>query len=78
VKQRLGKNMIDLVECHSDFEYAERPTALYWQGQHLVITRVLESRRMPEGKAFRVITQDDRVFELIYMEALDEWRIQEQ
>jgi hypothetical protein len=70
--------MIDLVECHSGYEYAERPTAVYWQEQRLLITGILESRQIPEGKAFRVRTHNDQVFELTYIEALDEWRIQEQ
>lgn len=70
--------MNGLVECHSGFEYAERPTALHWLGQRLVIVEMLESRRTPDGKTFQVRTQDDRVFELTYVETLDEWRIQEQ
>jgi hypothetical protein len=74
----LGKDMVDLVECHSGYEYAERPTALYWQEQRLVITEVLESRQIPEGKTFRVKTQNDQIFELTYIETLDEWHIQEQ
>jgi len=69
--------MSGLVECHSGFEYAERPTALYWQEQRLVIAEILESRRTPMGRTFRVRTQDDQVFELSYLEMHDEWCIQE-
>ena len=69
--------MCGLVECHSGFEYAERPTALYWHEQRLVIAEILDNRRTPVGKTFRVRIQDDRVFELSYLEMQDEWRIQE-
>jgi hypothetical protein len=69
--------MGNLVECHSGFEYADRPTALYWHEQRLVIAEILERRRTPEGNIFRVRTQDDQVFELRYLEMQDEWRIQE-
>jgi hypothetical protein len=69
--------MCGLVECHSGFENAERPTALYWHEQRLVIAEILDSRWTPVGKTFRVRTQDDQVFELSYLEMQDEWRIQE-
>jgi hypothetical protein len=69
--------MTNLVECHSGFEYADRPTALYWHEHRLVIAEILESRRTPEGNTFRVRTQDDQEFELSYLEMQDEWRIQE-
>jgi hypothetical protein len=67
--------MSDRVECHSDFEYAERPTALVWEGQHLSIEKILEASRTPDGKHFRVQTADGQLFELIYSDLLDEWRI---
>lgn len=66
--------MPDLVECHSDFEYAERPTALTWEGQHLIIDKILEASRIPDGKRFRIQTTDGRIFELIY-NVSDEWSI---
>lgn len=65
----------DLVECHSGGEYAERPTALRWEGLRLEITRVEEAWRIPGGKRFRVQTADGRRFELFYGELYDEWRI---
>lgn len=67
--------MSDLVECHSDFEYAERPTALHWEGQRLPIEKIFESCRTPTGKRFRVQTTDGQIFELIYSTLYDEWRI---
>jgi len=65
------------VQCHSGFEYAERPVALYWEGQRLEISEVLGRWRTPGGKRFRVITRDDQVFELFYDESLKIWDINE-
>jgi hypothetical protein len=66
---------IDLVECHSDFEYAERPVALQWNGQRLGISEILKSWRAPGEKGFRVRVVDGQLFELFYNELQDEWRI---
>lgn len=65
----------DLVECHSGFEYAERPVAVHWEGQRLEVEIVEISWRIPGGKRFRVRTVDGRRFELFYGELYDEWRV---
>lgn len=67
--------MSDLVECHSGSEYAERPTALWWNGQRLEVAEVEARWRIPGGVKFRVRTTDGQVFELLYVELYDEWRI---
>ncbi|MFP3853302.1 MAG: hypothetical protein ACLFWD_03300 [Anaerolineales bacterium] len=66
-----------LVECHSGFTYAERPTRLFWQGEWLTIEDIQKQWRIPGGKKFQVITEDQRTFELFYGELYDEWRIHE-
>ena len=63
------------VECHSGFAYAERPLALKWQGHRLIVAEILEQSRTPAGRHFRIRTQDDQEFELVYDEANDEWSI---
>jgi hypothetical protein len=63
------------VECHSGYTYGERPIALTWEGERLVIEAVEEAWRVPGGRRFRVRTEDGRVFELFYGELYDEWRI---
>lgn len=63
------------VECHSGLEYAERPTALGWQGERLEVEAVEAEWRTPEGKKFRVRTTGGQVFELVYIEWSDEWQI---
>jgi len=65
----------DLVECHSGYTYAERPTALRWEGERLPIGAVEQAWRVPGGRRFRVRTEDGRLFELFYGELYDEWRI---
>jgi hypothetical protein len=67
--------MIEPVECRSEITYAERPTAVNWQGQRLLVSEVLASWRVPEGVRFRVRTEDERVFELVYDEASDIWLV---
>jgi hypothetical protein len=70
-----GDEVKDLVECHSGFEYAERPIALRWEGQRVEIEAVEAEWRIPGGHCFRVLTRDQRRFELFYGELYDEWRI---
>ena len=63
------------VKCHSEYEYAERPTSLCWKDEWLEIEAIEQQWRIPGGKCFRVRVKDGRVFELMYGELYDEWRI---
>ncbi|HEY46405.1 MAG TPA: hypothetical protein G4O14_06440 [Anaerolineae bacterium] len=63
------------VECHSGTTYGERPIALYWEGERLLIVDIEARWRLPDGRKFRVRVEDDRTFELYYVEQVDEWRI---
>jgi len=67
--------MTEIVECHSGYEYGERPIALTWKGERLEVTTILDHWRIPGGKCFRVETRDEQVFEITYVELYDEWRI---
>ncbi|MBM4422955.1 MAG: hypothetical protein FJ030_06120 [Chloroflexi bacterium] len=67
--------MAEIVKCHSGHEYAERPTALFWEEAWLEIEAVEKQWRIPGGKCFRVRTTSGLVFELMYGELYDEWRI---
>lgn len=66
---------MDIVECHSGYEYAERPTALHWRNEWLEIEAVEQQWRTPEGKCFRVRAANGMVFMLINDERSGEWRI---
>ncbi len=67
--------MTDIVECHSDYTYAEKPIALTWEGQRLEIIETSLRWRTPEGNGFRVRTHDGQEFILLYKESADEWQI---
>jgi hypothetical protein len=67
--------MEDLVECYSGSLYAERPATFIWQGQKLVISTIVAQWLSPERRCFRVITQDEQVFELSFSFLSDQWEI---
>ncbi len=69
--------MDDSVECHSEFEYAERPLAFLWEGQRMEVDEILASWRTPEARCFRVRTLDNQLFDLLYQEADDRWQIEQ-
>jgi hypothetical protein len=73
----LGEDLKDLVKCYSGDEYAQRPTAIYWEDQWLEISSIETQWRTPHGKSFRVRTRDNRGFELSWNESDDEWKITE-
>lgn len=63
------------VETYSGSEYPETPLAFHWEGERLMIAEVLASWRTPDGKGFRVRTEDQQVFELFYDENIQNWII---
>ena len=65
------------VECHSGYEYAERPIAILINGERLRVEAVEDQWRIPGGKCFRVRINNGRRFELFYGELYDEWRVHE-
>jgi hypothetical protein len=71
----MGNGNADGVACRSDYEYAQRPTALQWEEQRLEVSAVEAEWRSPSGHTFRVLTTGGRRFELCYDELQDEWRI---
>lgn len=69
--------MTELVECHAGYTYAERPTALLWGDKRLSVIEIIECRHTPEGRYFRVRTEDDLAFVLLYNEFYDAWQVRE-
>jgi hypothetical protein len=67
--------MSELVECRSEVTYADRPTAVVWEGQRLAVQEILARWRIPDGMRFKVIIANGLVFELDYHENLDEWEV---
>lgn len=70
-------SMDDLVECRSDFEYAQRPVAFYWQGVRLRVTEILSQSLHPEGYSFRVRDEERGIFELDYDSNADQWSVRQ-
>jgi hypothetical protein len=66
----------DLVECHSGYQYADRPTAIFWEGQRFEVVDILERWRTPGMLYFRVITTVEQSFDLRYDEHADVWHIE--
>ena len=64
-----------LVECYSGATYAERPVAVHWQGQRLVVEEMLRSWRTPQGPGFHVVVADGRKFHLAFDEQYDTWQV---
>ncbi len=71
----MDDEVANLVECHSGYEYAERPVALRWESQRLEVEAVEAEWRIPGGHRFRVRVRNGRRFELVYGELDDEWKI---
>ena len=67
---------MEIVECRSDSEFAERPLALTWNGRRYEIAEIIARWRGPNEKGFRVKTADGIAFELMYRELSDEWQVQ--
>ena len=64
-----------LVECYSGYKYAEKPRALYWEGQRLEVSEMEADWRTPAEHLFRVITKNGQKFELVYDELSGEWKV---
>ena len=64
------------VECLSGHTYADRPIAIYWEEQRLLVDKIEATWRFPGGRRFLIKTEDERLFELNYLEHEDEWSIQ--
>jgi hypothetical protein len=68
----------ELVECRSDWAYAQRPLAFTWQGRRRTVQEVITGERTPTGIDFLVRTNEDELFTLSYNENTDQWNIQQQ
>lgn len=65
-----------VVECYSGVEYGERPRVFLFQGQRYQVAEVLGRWRTPEGRFFRVRTEDDQIFQLIENVLDETWTVQ--
>lgn len=61
------------VKCYSGRTYAERPVSFEWQGAEYIVEETLKAWLEPGKRCFRVRTGDNKIFELCYNEALNQW-----
>lgn len=64
-----------LVECHSGFTHAQRPTALYFEHKRYEVEVIKSEWRTPEGKGFHVETKSGDEFNLFYHEESQTWSL---
>lgn len=65
------------VECHSEYIYAERPKAFYWDGKRIAVSDIVARWRTPQALFFRINTAEHGIFDLSYDEREGIWEIQQ-
>jgi hypothetical protein len=65
----------EIVRCHSDFRYADRPVSFQWESDEYKITRIIAESKIEGGLLFTVVTETDKAFKLHYDERQGQWRI---
>jgi len=70
----MGPDKVE-VKCYSGCTYAERPQSFFWQGCECKVLSIEKEWLEPGNKFFRVVTEGEKVFELCYNVAQDEWRL---
>jgi len=61
------------VKCYSGSAYADRPESFLFQGTEYKVSKIEDEWLEPGKKFFRVVTEDEKLFELCYNEAHDKW-----
>lgn len=67
--------MSDIVDCHSGFRYAERPTSFQYMGQFHQIHAILSESKTENGYQFIVLAETRHQYQLVYEELHDAWQI---
>ena len=67
--------MKKIVQCHSDFRYAEKPVSFQFAGETYKINRILSEWKSEDGYQFMVFTEQKNIFQLLYDEAQEQWLI---
>jgi len=61
------------VKCYSGYTYPQRPESFLWLDEEHNICRIENEWREPDKRYFRVVTEDEKVFDLCYNETQDQW-----
>ena len=65
------------VKCYSGYTYAQRPESFLWLDKEHKVSRIEEEWKQPGERLFKVITEDEKLFELCYNESEDQWWLTE-
>jgi hypothetical protein len=63
------------VECYSGSRYGEHPVAFTCEEKKYSVAAVTRQWRTPEGYCYRVITQEELLFDLMYLENEEVWEV---
>jgi hypothetical protein len=70
----MGLNNIE-VNCYSGHTYAERPRSFLWQDIEYEVDEIEKAWLEPGQRYFQVRTRDNKLFQLCYNEAEDQWSL---
>ena len=63
------------VSCYSGQTYAERPVSFRWEGVEYEVEEIEKEWLEPGERHFQVRTKDNKLFQLCYNEAKDQWSL---
>ena len=66
-----------IVKCYSGHTYAERPQSFQWRGAEYEVEEIKKGWLEPGERHFPVCTKDNKLFQLCYNEAEEQWSIME-
>jgi hypothetical protein len=65
------------VSCYSGHTYAEYPRSFVWQGTAYEVAGIEKAWHQPGERCFRIITHNNRLFNLCYNETQHRWSLTE-
>ena len=65
------------VNCYSGQTYAQRPKSFLWEGVKYEVEEIEKEWLEPGERHFKVRTTDNKLFQLCYNEAQDQWSLTE-
>lgn len=68
--------MSPLVECHSGYEYTERPIAFWAADVRHDVSRIVKEWNDPNGKHFLVEDTGGDIYQLDHWNEISEWQVQ--
>ncbi len=63
------------VECHSGYEYEEKPIAFWVEKTRHEVSQIVKEWLDPAGKHFTVTDTTGELFELVYLMETSDWQV---